>query len=104
MPPIPVTGTFHQAKQLLDKKLTYLRTMLKKFRDKRYAVMKRNKEFHGYTSGQLAWSLSGLITGRHESSKESILSLGEPCKSTSGVAELCSPVFKEAQPRPSCSV
>ena len=42
MPPIPVTGTFHQAKQLLDKKLTYLRTMLKKFRDKRYAIMNRN--------------------------------------------------------------
>ena len=42
MPPIPVTGTFHQAKQLLDKKLTYLRTILKKFRDKRYAIMNNN--------------------------------------------------------------
>ena len=55
MSPIPVTGTFHQAKQLLDKKLTYLRTMLKMFRDKRYAVMNRNKEFHGYTSRQLVY-------------------------------------------------
>ena len=47
-----------------------------------------------------AWSLSGLIAGRRKSSEE-ILLLGEPCKSTSGVSGLCSPVFKEVQPRPS---
>ena len=54
-PSIPVTGTFKQAKQLLDKKLNYLREMLRKFRDKRFEVMNRQKGFSGYTSGQLVY-------------------------------------------------
>ena len=54
-PSIPVTGTFKQAKAMLDKKLTYLREMLRKFRDKRFEVMNRNKGFSGYTSGQLVY-------------------------------------------------
>ena len=54
-PSIPVTGTFKQAKDLLDKKLTYLREMLRKFRDKRFEVLNRNKGFSGYTSEQLVY-------------------------------------------------
>ena len=54
-PPIPVTGTFAQAKDLLDKKLQYFREMLRKFRDKRYEVLNKNKEFKGYTSGQIVY-------------------------------------------------
>ena len=55
IPPIPVTGTFAQAKDLLDKKLQYFREMLRKFRDKRYEALNKNKEFKGYTSGQIVY-------------------------------------------------
>ena len=54
-PPIPVTGTYAQAKAILDKKLQYFREMLRKFRDKRYEVLSKNKEFQGYTSGQIVY-------------------------------------------------
>ena len=54
-PPVPVTGTFSQAKTELDKKLQYFREMLRKFRDKRFQILNRHKEFHGYTSGQLVY-------------------------------------------------
>ena len=54
-PPIPVTGTFKDAYEILNKKLRYFREMLIKFRDRRYEVMNRAKEFHGYTSGQIVY-------------------------------------------------
>ena len=44
-PPIPVIGTFKQAYEELNKKLTYFRTMLIKFRDKRFEVMNRGENF-----------------------------------------------------------
>ena len=46
-PPVPVTGTFKQAYEILNKKLRYFREMLIRFRDKRFEVMNRSKEFHG---------------------------------------------------------
>ena len=55
IPPVPVTGTFKQAYEILNKKLKYFRQMLIKFRDKRFEVMNRGKEFHGYTSGQIVY-------------------------------------------------
>ena len=54
-PPVPVTGTFKQAYEILNKKLNYFRQMLIRFRDKRFEVMNRGKEFHGYTSGQIVY-------------------------------------------------
>ena len=42
-PPIPVTGTFKQAYEILNKKLRYFRQMLIRFRDKRFEVMNRSK-------------------------------------------------------------
>ena len=54
-PPVPVTGTFKDAYDILNKKLKYFREMLIKFRDKRFEIMNRGKEFHGYTSGQLVY-------------------------------------------------
>ena len=54
-PPIPVTGTFKQAYEILNKKLRYFREMLIRFRDKRFEIMNRSKEFHGYTSGQIVY-------------------------------------------------
>ena len=44
---------------------------------------------------------SSLFAGWRESSEQSISSPGEPCKSTREISEPCSPVLKEAQPRPS---
>ena len=54
-PPVPVTGTFKDAYDLLNKRLKYFREMLIKFRDKRFEVMNRDREFQGYTSGQLVY-------------------------------------------------
>ena len=49
-----------------------------------------------------ARSFSGLIVGHDTSLASSRYTrLGEPCKSTREIGEPCSPVFKEAQPRPS---
>ena len=50
-PPVPVTGTFKDAYDLLNKRLKYFRQMLIKFRDRRFEIINRDREFHGYTSG-----------------------------------------------------
>ena len=67
-PPVPVTGTFKDAYDLLNKRLKYFREMLIKFRDKRFEVMNRDRE--GYTSGQLVYlfcpSNSTLTTNRRK--------------------------------------
>ena len=55
VPHIPVTGTFAKAKQVLEKKLEYLRERLQKFRDNRLALQNKDKEFHGYTVGQIVY-------------------------------------------------
>ena len=54
-PPVPVTGTYKEAFTLLNKKLRYFREMLVKFRDRRFEIMNRDREFHGYTSGQIVY-------------------------------------------------
>ena len=67
-PPIPVTGTFKDAYDILNKRLKYFREMLIKFRSRRFEIMNRDREFHGYTSGQLVYlfcpSNSILTTNR----------------------------------------
>ena len=69
-PPVPVTGTFKDAYDLLNKRLKYFREMLIKFRDKRFEIMNRDREFQGYTSGQLVYlfcpSNSTLTTNRRK--------------------------------------
>ena len=55
MPHIPITGTFAKAKQVLEQKLKYLREKLQKFRDNRLALQNKDKEFHGYTVGQIVY-------------------------------------------------
>ena len=52
-PHIPVAGTFAKAKLVLEQKLKYLREKLQKFRDNRLALQNKDKEFHGYTVGQI---------------------------------------------------
>ena len=54
-PHIPVTGTFAKAKQVLEKKLKYLREKLQKFRENRLALQNKDKEFHGYTVEQIVY-------------------------------------------------
>ena len=69
-PPVPVTGTFKDAYDLLNKRLKYFREMLIKFRDKRFEIKNRDREFQGYTSGQLVYlfcpSNSTLATNRRK--------------------------------------
>ena len=55
IPHIPVTGTFAKAKQNLEQKLKYLREKLQKFRDNRLALQNKDKEFHGFTVGQIVY-------------------------------------------------
>ena len=55
VPHIPITGTFAKAKQVLEQKLKYLREKLQKFRDNRLALQNKDKEFHGYTVGQIVY-------------------------------------------------
>ena len=52
---IPVTGTLAKAKQNLEQKLKYLREKLQKFRDNRLALQNKDKEFHGFTVGQIVY-------------------------------------------------
>ena len=54
-PHIPVTGTFAKAKQVLEQKLKYLTEKLQKFRDSRLALQNKDKDFHGYTVGQIVY-------------------------------------------------
>ena len=54
-PHIPVAGTFAKAKQVLEQKLRYLREKLQKFRDNRLAMQNKDKEYHGYTVGQIVY-------------------------------------------------
>ena len=54
-PHIPITGTLAKAKQVIEQKLKYLREKLQKFRDNRLALQNKDKEFHGYTVGQIVY-------------------------------------------------
>ena len=54
-PHIPVAGTFTKAKQVLERKLRYLREKLQKFRDNRLAMQNKDKEYHGYTVGKIVY-------------------------------------------------
>ena len=54
-PHFPVTGTFAKDKEVLEQKLKYLREKLQKFRDNRLALQNKDKEFHGYTVGQIVY-------------------------------------------------
>ena len=54
-PHIPITGTHKQAYEELQKKLKYFREYLQKFRNQRYALMNRDKEYQGYTAGQIVY-------------------------------------------------
>ena len=55
IPHVPVTGTFAKAKQIHEQRLKYLREKLQKFRDSRLALQNKDKEFHGYTVGQIVY-------------------------------------------------
>ena len=54
-PQVPITGTHRQALEILQKKLRYFRQYLQKFRNERHALMNRDKEYHGYTAGQIVY-------------------------------------------------
>ena len=54
-PQVPITGTHKQAYEELQKKLKYFRQFLQKFRDQRYSLMNRDKEYQGYTAGQIVY-------------------------------------------------
>ena len=55
IPHVPVTGTFAKAKQIHEQRLKYLREKLQKFRDSKLALQNKDKEFHGYTVGQIVY-------------------------------------------------
>ena len=55
LPSIPVTKTFTQAKEDLDKKLKMFRKDLIEFRDKRHEMLNKDKEYRGFTAGQIVY-------------------------------------------------
>ena len=56
---ITVSPTNHKSllaeHEELQKKLKYFRQFLQKFRDQRYSLMNRDKEYQGYTAGQIVY-------------------------------------------------
>ena len=46
---------FAKTKNILEQKLKYLREKLQKFRDNRLALQNKDKEFYGYTVGQIVY-------------------------------------------------
>ena len=54
-PQVPVTGTHKQAYEEPQKKLKYFRQFLQKFRDQRYSLINRDKEYQEYTAGQIVY-------------------------------------------------
>ena len=50
-PQFPITGTNKQACE----ELKYFMEYLQKFRDQRYSLMNRDKEYQGYTAGQIVY-------------------------------------------------
>ena len=54
-PQVPITGTHKQALGEIQKKLKYFRIHLQKFRDQRHSLVNRDKEFQGYTAGQIVY-------------------------------------------------
>ena len=54
-PNIPVTGTFSQAKEKIVKTLKYLRAHLLRFREKRFELQNKDRQYQGYTAGQIVY-------------------------------------------------
>ena len=51
----PVSGTFTQYRQLLDRKLAYLKDHIAKFRNKRQDLVNSGKEIHAFFAGQIVY-------------------------------------------------
>ena len=54
-PQVPITGTHKKAFEELQKKLKYFRQFLQKFREQRHSLLNRDKEYQGYTAGQIVY-------------------------------------------------
>jgi hypothetical protein len=54
-PVAPVSGTYKEYHEKLQKKLKYLRDHLQEFREKRYEITNKDKTYHSYSVGQLVY-------------------------------------------------
>ena len=54
-PTIPISGTMVKHVEILRQKLTYVRQKLIDFRNKRQAIMNKDKEFHSFGVGQIVY-------------------------------------------------
>ena len=54
-PTFPVQGTFKEYQESLQKKLTYLRHKIQKFRSDRTDMFNRDKTFQGFRTGQIVY-------------------------------------------------
>ena len=55
IPSIPVTKSFQQAKEEMEKKLKMFRSELIDFREKRHEILNKDKEYKGFTAGQIVY-------------------------------------------------
>ena len=67
---IKVSGTFKDYYKLLNKRLKYLHDLLQNFRSKRIALIKKDRAFFQYNSGDLVYIISPLTSQLHTASRK----------------------------------
>ena len=72
-PDIKVLGTFKDYHKLLNKRLKYLHELLQNFKSKRIAMINKDRTFLQYSSGDLVYIISPLISQLHTASRKVML-------------------------------
>ena len=69
-PDIKVSGTFREHFALLNKRLKYLHKLLLDFNSKRLAMVKKDRDFFQYNSGNLVYIISPHTSQLHTASRK----------------------------------
>ena len=72
-PDITVSGTFREYYDLLNKRLKYLHKLPLDFKSKRLALINKNRYFLQYTSGNLVYIISPLMSQLHTTSRKEMI-------------------------------
>ena len=67
-PDIKVSGTFKEYYELLNKRLKYLHDILLNFKSRKLAMVKKDRAFFQYKSGDLVYIISLLTSQLHTAS------------------------------------
>ena len=69
-PDIKVSRTFKEYYELLNKKIKYLQNLLFNFKSKRLAMIKKDRAFYQYKSGDLVHIISPVTSQLHMASQK----------------------------------